>query len=286
MKKGWKIFWIVTGCVAGVGIIFCGIALALGLNFSDIEERYPHGFVLFGSEDRNWDHDIFHRHNYNDDDGKSYSGVNNLEITTAGCNVYLNRTDENEIHVNTQNVDFGNSGITLDVVQEGDKLVVQTLMNGNLWKKITGDSKYYGDVYIYLPENIKLTTANIEFGAGELSIEKLHADELTMNIGAAECNVLEYKTKKAVINLGAGSIDMSGEFTDSLNLKCGAGEAEFDLPGTKHDYNYTLKCGIGEISIEDEEYGGLAAARSVDNGGSKDIDIICGAGDVSVEFEY
>ena len=42
---------------------------------------------------------------------------------------------------------------------------------------------------------------------------------------------------------------------------------------------------VGDINIGNEEYSGLANARTVDNGGDKDMDIICGAGEVNIEFE-
>ena len=37
MKKGWKIFWTVIISLTGAGVVFCIIALCLGVTFSQFE---------------------------------------------------------------------------------------------------------------------------------------------------------------------------------------------------------------------------------------------------------
>ena len=38
MKKGWKIFWTVIISLTGAGVVFCIIALCLGVTFSQFEK--------------------------------------------------------------------------------------------------------------------------------------------------------------------------------------------------------------------------------------------------------
>ena len=40
MKKGWKIFWIVCGSLAGLGLVLCMASLALGVTTDQIRDPY------------------------------------------------------------------------------------------------------------------------------------------------------------------------------------------------------------------------------------------------------
>ena len=46
MKKGWKIFWTVIISLTGAGVVFCIIALCLGVTFSQFEKAYPNGIGI------------------------------------------------------------------------------------------------------------------------------------------------------------------------------------------------------------------------------------------------
>lgn len=283
MKKGWKIFWIAAGVVGGAGLVLCGIALAMGLTFNDIEKAYPNGIGFVGRRVIRDDHDGSHI--YTGDYEHSYDGITGLELKAVGCDVIMEDSKDGQVHVGTEDVHFGDSGVELEVEEDSGKLSIQTVKGGKLWTKITGSGTYYGTLYIYLPADLKLDMAEISFGAGDLYVDRLQAADMNINVGAGSFEIENFSADEVMVNVGAGDIEMYGDFQNNFNLKCGVGEADINLRGRKYDYNYTLKSGLGEISIGEEEYSGLANARTVDNGGSKNIDIICGAGEVSVEFE-
>lgn len=287
MKKGWKIFWITAGAVGGIGLLLCGVALAMGLTFYDLREAYPNGIGLIRNE--YWEEHVEKRVKSSIKESIDYaysgSGITGLELNLAGCDVIMEDSSDGQVHIDTDYVSFGDSGIEIQAEEEDGKLIIQTVKNGELWSKITGSNTYYGTLYIYLPSDLKFSTAEISFGAGELYIKKLDAEELYINVGAGEFEVENFQADEVTVNVGAGDIEMYGDFQREFNLKCGIGEAEINLRGRQYDYNYTLKSGVGDINIGNEEYSGLANARTVDNGGDKDMDIICGAGEVNIEFE-
>ena len=61
MKKGWKIFWTVIISLTGAGVVFCIIALCLGVTFSQFEKAYPNGIGIirkdYVSFEGDWDDD-------------------------------------------------------------------------------------------------------------------------------------------------------------------------------------------------------------------------------------
>ena len=46
MKKGWKIFWTVIISLTGAGVVFCIIALCLGVTFSQFKKHIRMELVL------------------------------------------------------------------------------------------------------------------------------------------------------------------------------------------------------------------------------------------------
>ena len=80
MKKGWKIFWTVIISLTGAGVVFCIIALCLGVTFSQFEKAYPNGIGIirkdYVSFEEDWDdddddddhgHDCCHHHDDEDE---------------------------------------------------------------------------------------------------------------------------------------------------------------------------------------------------------------------------
>ena len=46
MKKGWKRFWITSGAIAGIGVLFLILGFILGVSFSKSNFSFLHIFPL------------------------------------------------------------------------------------------------------------------------------------------------------------------------------------------------------------------------------------------------
>lgn len=304
MKKGWKVFWIIMGVLTGGGIICGSIALAMGLTFSQMEESYPNGigFIRRSASvvDRNYydfggydDHDDDYDDHDDYDDGyggtgqfsESYQDITGLEVNVVAMDVIVKKSPDDKAHIGIDDLKFGNTGIEVTAVNESGKLVIRTEKEGNLWTKMISN-RYFGELYIYLPADKQLDIAELSIGGSDTHIEHIYVDTLVANIGAGDFEINDFKVNSATVNLGAGDVEMYGEFETDFSLKCGAGSADLTLRGQEKDYNYSMKCGLGEIEIGDQGFAGIAASKSIDNGSGKNIDIVCGAGDVNVEFGY
>ena len=106
MKKGWKIFWTVIISLTGAGVVFCIIALCLGVTFSQFEKAYPNGIGIirkdYVSFEEDWDDD-------DDDDepeetenvvsGETFSNVENLKLDIGASEVQIKTGTDDKIHV-------------------------------------------------------------------------------------------------------------------------------------------------------------------------------------------
>ena len=63
------------------------------------------------------------------------------------------------------------------------------------------------------------------------------------------------------------------------------GELQLKLAGTQTDFNYDLSCGMGELTVGDDSYTGMAKEKQINNNAVKNMDLECAMGSVSVQFE-
>ena len=113
MKKGWKIFWTVIISLTGAGVVFCIIALCLGVTFSQFEKAYPNGIGImrknYVSFDDDWDDDELDD-TENVVSEEAFSGVENLKLDIGASEVRIKTGTDDKIHVDDSGMKTENSG--------------------------------------------------------------------------------------------------------------------------------------------------------------------------------
>lgn len=157
-----------------------------------------------------------------------------------------------------------------------------------------------GTLKLYLPEHTVLEEADIETGAGTLTVDTLSADELTFELGAGEAEIENLQaTKRAVIDGGAGSIAIHGGSLKNLDLDMGVGEinltaalsgnnkldlgvgeSNLTLIGSKEEYDLDIEKGIGSVTIDGEDLDDYIGST----GGQNRVSIDGGVGEIHVYF--
>lgn len=154
---------------------------------------------------------------------------------------------------------------------------------------------------LYIPADAEFETANIKTGAGRLTVESLSADVINFNLGAGEVNIDTLIAKSgADINGGAGKITISDGLLHNLDLKMGVGQfnltsmltgrSDFNLGvgesnitviGNKDDYKLNIKKGLGNVTVDGV---GFSSVKDFGNGDNS-IDIRGGVGAIHVQFK-
>ena len=255
MKKRWKVFWIVSGAIAGIGVLFLIVGLVMGASVSELRGRIPfwyrNCFIDFDSSEQS------DRASVKVVDGElhSYSGISSLEIDVNSLEVNIVESAGSEIEVETEIAD---ERINLKVWQEGKELNIET--KGNI--RINNG----GIVNIYIPSGMTLGELSVSVGEGALYAERLSASEVDVAIGA-------------------GSADVEMIYAEQIDLECGIGAMDLTFAGTDTDYDYDLECGMGELEVGQQSFSGMAVDKTVHNGASKNADIEVGMGSVNISFE-
>lgn len=155
-------------------------------------------------------------------------------------------------------------------------------------------------VVVTIPEGTVFQTAQIGAGAGEVDIEELAADSLTLELAAGELNagkltaakqaridggagsvsIKEGSLHNADIDMGVGELEYTGTLTGRARIDYGVGETNLVLTGSEKDYEISLDKGVGEATLN----GRKMSDDAVYGSGNNRIEIDGGVGELEITF--
>lgn len=235
-----------------------------------------------------------------------------------GGNNVLKETKTYEISTNITALDMEIAVADVSIVF-GDELKVEsnlkhlTVKEDNGTLNIKEDSKSLfnnksnGKLVLYIPDvgdkdNIfTFKSAEIETGAGVLTIEGLYVANLSMELGAGKADIKNlYVEKSTDINGGAGQINIHSGEINNLDLDMGVGEVNLTtavlgnskinsgvgatnitLQGVKDNYTVHINKGIGNATVDGKS---MSDNESYGSGANR-IEIDGGIGGIKVKFD-
>ncbi len=314
MKNFTKAALIITLILVILGSIFCTVGLGIGFRFSEFWDDVEQGEFSIGPI-RHIPY-IYERNGWGDGsmdweskDSESFEfswkEIRELELDVdyGGITIEKSGKDEETIYIfvdyrkenHRRQVKAYTSGKTLYIEEEGASRV-----RGNDSSRIT----------VQIPETVMedmwLDSVNIEQNAGYIDINMpLTAKDISINVDAGVCSVNEKLTAKeelcaqvdagqiSLSEIAAESLDLSAGMgqlyvecmeADAVELECGIGQIQVTAAGKESDYSYNIECAVGSVRIGGDEYSGLGSGREIENDGSREMDIECNVGEVSVSF--
>lgn len=156
-------------------------------------------------------------------------------------------------------------------------------------------------VILTVPENFVFDKADIVTGAGTVKIDRLEADNLSLELGAGEVSIDNLTANTSVkidsgageltidggelanldFDMGVGEVNLESRLTGNCEIDYGVGELNMTLIGKSDDYSITLDKGVGEATLEDrkmhdgETYGT----------GNTTVEIDGGVGELNINFD-
>ena len=170
----------------------------------------------------------------------------------------------------------------------------------NETRRIASLSSEAAVIKLTVPSGFVFDEADIETGAGKVTIDSLSADILDVSLGAGKATVenlvansraeIEGGTGLLTVNggslnnlnleMGVGSLTFKSRIEGNSSLDLGVGEAKLILLGNREDYCIGIDKGIGEARLEGESM----RDDSVYGAGSNRLSIDGGVGAVNIEF--
>lgn len=274
MKRGWKIFWVIVAVLIAFGFICGAIALALGVTTADLNTEFvvQKETSFIGKEIRDTLEKSSRQYEFSD--------ITDLDISVGACEVVIQESNTDSVRV-----DVSTTGQDISMENDNGTLIIETTRTVDLSDMFYSKRKMAGILKIYVPEDMQFSSADLEFGACDVEISDLDIEQMTLSLGASECNMERMNVQSFIVEVGAGDFEYSGSISGNAEIGCGAGDVELELSGRKEEFNYSLSGGMGEIEIGEMKYGSLAVDKSIDNSAQKSMSIECGMGNVSVDFK-
>lgn len=219
--------------------------------------------------------------------------IKNLDIELGAGTFEIVEGDEDKIIIRSaKKIKAAQSGSTLKI-DTGKRVKVHFF-------GVTDEGNY---VEITLPKDKEFHTIDLSIGAGTMNADTLLVEDLEMEIGAGEIIVDEFVCEKARISVGAGKavvdsgaaeeLDLdvgmgeiwyAGSLTGDLDADCGMGNMDVRLDAKEEDFDYKIDVGMGNITVGNSSYGGMAQSKEIDNDADGKMDLDCGMGNIKVHF--
>lgn len=144
-------------------------------------------------------------------------------------------------------------------------------------------------IEIFCPKNLNFQKIKLQMGAGTIQLDgDFKAEQMEVNVGAGTLeNSGSLDVKEADFTVGVGTADISELQVENLKGSCGMGDMELTLTGKAADYNYELKCGLGNLEVDDSQETSITSGNKqiTNEGATKNIKLDCGMGNVQVDFD-
>lgn len=311
MKRGWKIFWIVCACLAGLGFVLCIGGFVMGATFTGINRIFWKYGNRIEQTAEHFDYDDEYEDDYFDEAEEdeetntaeaegawessfsgnvttvpdnfraSLQGIGELDVEVSYLLVEVQEGDGDAIVFLTNNIPSEVED-ELILTQDGDELEV-TIRNEKRWRRAMNHLGKPATLTIQIPKKHGLRSMSLAIGAGALEADEIRVDKLDVAVGAGEAVIHQFTVNTLDVKVGAGEADITGTITAEADIECGIGAVNYQAAGSREDYSYDLEVGAGVVSIENEEYSGLVNSKKIMNGGPL-MKIQCGIGEVNVTF--
>ncbi|MGN0141485.1 MAG: DUF4097 family beta strand repeat-containing protein [Roseburia sp.] len=292
MKKFTKVSLIIAAVFAGLGILLCGIASAMGARSVVIYQALEDTGIVstengleIGITD-NWKlWDILRdaggwkklvRGNESAAESFDVSEIRNIVIDADMADVTVKPKAGDTIDVA---MSYGYLKF-FSCEQQGDTLTIKYSSKGNIEEG--------PDIQIQVPERVELKTMEIDADMSDLSLDdvvfvceklKISCDMASVELDRIECGEL-------TVNCSMGSCTLEGSVRGDITAETDMGSVELRLDGAWGDYNYDISCDMGSVSVDGRDYSDFSARKEEKNPGAEaTMELDSSMGDITVEFE-
>ena len=211
--------------------------------------------------------------------------INILKVDISAADFRIVKGEGFSVVSNLERLSLKQSGDSLVLVEMGlgnrnynGAFLTVCIPEGTVFEKIdisTGAGRFTADV-------ISAEKIDFELGAGEVNIGELNATrEADIEGGAGQITIGGGSLNNLSIDMGVGQLDLTSKIIGEGELNLGVGEVKITLIGSREDYTLKLNRGIGNILLEGE----VISDADLFGNGKNTLEINGGIGSIEVFFK-
>ena len=238
---------------------------------------------LFSDDDEDWGDVIGETKTYT-----VSSEISDLNIQINAADFYIKEGNGFSVESNLKN---------LEIDEKNGCLILMDLTK----IKFNGSNAYENAVLtIYVPVGTVFDNVNIKTGAGRFTVDSLSAATIGFELGAGDVTISKLIAEKSAnieggagritisdgaiknldLEMGLGQLNLTSALTGDCNLDSGVGEMNVTLLGSKDDYELDIEKGIGNITVDGKNVTDFGSSGN----GANEVDIHGGVGAINVRF--
>ena len=238
---------------------------------------------LFSDDDAEWGDVIGETKTYT-----VSSEISDLNIQINAADFYIKEGNGFSVESNLKN---------LEVDEKNGCLTLKDLTK----IKLNGSNAYENAVLtIYVPVGTVFDNVNIKTGAGRFTVDSLSAATIGFELGAGDVTISKLIAEKSAnieggagritisdgaikdlaLKMGMGQLNLTAALTGDSELELGVGESNITLLGSKDDYELDIEKGIGNITVDGKNVTDYGSSGN----GANEVDIHGGVGAINVRF--
>lgn len=225
------------------------------------------------------------------DEAKTYdiaSEIKSLDIRINAADLKIEYGDKFSVLSNLKNLEVEETNGTLSIK--------------DLTKVKSGKNYYENAMLtVYVPAESLFETINVDNGVGEFKADALTAEKIVVKLGAGdatigslmasnyadiECGagsmtIYDGEINNCDMEVGVGDLNLTTKLTGDCEFEFGVGEYNITLKGNKSDYKLDIEKGIGSITVDGKDVSDFVNSGN----GTAKVEISGGVGAINVKFE-
>ncbi|MFI3200511.1 MAG: DUF4097 family beta strand repeat-containing protein [Eubacteriales bacterium] len=141
------------------------------------------------------------------------------------------------------------------------------------------------EITIYLPESYEIEGFAFDIDVGDIQIEGLVVQELTIDARMGNVEMEGIVIGDARVEMNMGNFEYEGQLQGDLHIVCNMGNIEMVLDSKEVNHNYQIKCDMGNVEIGTYHNTWMGVNHTMDNGANSTYQLTCNMGNIEVEFK-
>jgi len=221
-----------------------------------------------------------------------FSEIRNLDIEINAADISIKEGTSFSVESNLKHLKVRETGGHLSLVDNSTFRVNY---------KTFREDHNHAVLTIYVPAGTVFDKVLLTTGAGRLYIESLTSDVLDFELGAGEVTIDTLSTTKSAeieggagkitisngelhnldLDMGVGELNLTAALQGRSDLNFGVGESNLTLLGSRDDYRVDIEKGIGSITVD----GKTVSDFGTGGNGANRVEIEGGIGAINVKFQ-
>lgn len=213
------------------------------------------------------------------------SEIHSLDIQINAADFIIEHGDRFSVESNLKYLSVSERDGVLTLAEEQkygihdtDAALKLCVPNNIVFEKVaitTGAAKLTADSLSANSVELKLGAGNVQFGC-------LNAySNADLEGGAGQITITSGTINDLTLEMGVGELNLSTALLGNSNLKFGVGKSELTLIGSIDDYKVDIKKGIGSISVDGRNISDFGSSGN----GQNNINVEGGVGTVNIVFK-